>query len=79
MIRAMKKMCQDMENGTRQVSELNEDLICLISGYCRNSGSGSFDTHKRGAAPFELSVMAALRTVNFILPMCHGRILEKRN
>ena len=27
MIRAMKKMCQDMENGTRQVSELNEDLF----------------------------------------------------
>ena len=27
MIRAMKKMCQGMENGTRQVSELNEDLF----------------------------------------------------
>ena len=27
MIRAMKKMYHDMENGTRQVSELNEDLF----------------------------------------------------
>ena len=27
MIRAMKKMYHDMENGSRQVSELNEDLF----------------------------------------------------
>ena len=27
MIRAMKKMYHDMENGSRQVSELNEDMF----------------------------------------------------
>ena len=78
MIRAMKKMCQDMENGTRQVSELNEDLF---ASYLDTAGIPDPDLLIRtsGSSVFRTICYGSLRTVNFILPMCHGRILEKRN
>ena len=58
MIRAMKKMYHDMENGSRQVSELNEDMFAsyLDTAY---PGSGSDDPYKRGAETVQLSALAA--------------------
>ena len=53
MIRAMKKLYQDMENGTRQISELNEDVFASYLD------TGSSDPDKWRTAPFKLSVVAA--------------------
>ena len=52
MIRAMKKMCQDMENGTRQVSELNEDLF---ASYLDTAGIPDPDLMIRTSGELRLS------------------------
>ena len=52
MIRAMKKMCQDMENGTRQVSELNEDMF---ASYLDTAGIPDPDLMIRTSGELRLS------------------------
>ena len=52
MIRAMKKMCQDMENGSRQVSELNEDMF---ASYLDTAGIPDPDLMIRTSGELRLS------------------------
>ena len=78
MIRAMKKMCQDMENGTRQVSELNEDLF---ASYLDTAGIPDPDLLIRTSGEQRLSnyLLWQLAYSEFYFTDVHGRILEKRN
>ena len=52
MIRAMKKMYHDMENGSRQVSELNEDMF---ASYLDTAGIPDPDLMIRTSGELRLS------------------------
>ena len=53
--RAVKKVMEDVKAG--RITE--EEPVCLLSGYCRDPGSGSSDPHQRGTASFQLPALAA--------------------
>lgn len=58
IVRAVRRLAEDYKEGNLGERGHYGGKICLLSGYGRNSGSGSFDPYQRRIAALKLSHVA---------------------